>query len=34
MEGWCEFRTKDDAVLMGRKWDEKGGVQTLAGGGR
>jgi hypothetical protein len=23
----CEFRTKDDAVLMGKKWDEKGGVQ-------
>ena len=29
-EGRCEFRTKDDAVLMGRKWDEKGGVQVEA----
>jgi hypothetical protein len=26
-EGRCEFRTKDDAVLVGRNWKEGGGVQ-------
>ena len=32
-EGRCEFRTKDDAVLVGRNWKEGGGGAVRGGRG-